>query len=286
MPADESTRDDSLADQPVVDDSGEDGQSSDSDGLDGLLEVDDVTKTFGGLAAVDHASFDVAEGSITGLIGPNSAGKSTLFDCITGVHAIDSGEIRLDGEEIQGLKPNQIAARGVGRTFQTPKIFRGMTVRENMAFAAPDQSGEGVANALGRPGLISDQEADVDAVVEETLEFLSLDEHADAYASSLSGGQRKLLELGRVLMMDPKIILLDEPMAGVNPALTDDLLEKLHELNDRGRTILLIEHDMDLVMEHCDSVVVLHNGATLASGPPSLVQDDERVVEAYLGGFD
>ena len=273
--------DDSNADDPTGHDA-----SSDVDGVDGLLEVDDVQKSFGGLAAVDHASFDVAEGSITGLIGPNGAGKSTLFNCITGVHAIDGGAIRLDDEQLQGLEPNQIAARGVGRTFQTPKIFRGMTVRENMAFAAPDQSGEGVASALGRPGLVREQEADVDETVAETLEFLSLDEHADAYASSLSGGQRKLLELGRVLMMDPKIILLDEPMAGVNPALTDRLLEKLHALNDRGRTILLIEHDMDLVMQHCDSVVVLHNGATLASGPPSLVQEDERVVEAYLGGFD
>jgi len=253
---------------------------------DALLELDGVRKTFGGLAAVDGATFDVADGSITGLIGPNGAGKSTLFDCITGVHDVDDGTIALDGEAIQGLQPNQVAARGVGRTFQTPKIFRGMTVRENMAFAAPDQSGEGVANALGRPGLVRQQEADVDEVVAETLEFLSLDEHADAYASSLSGGQRKLLELGRVLMLDPKVILLDEPMAGVNPALTDQLLEKLHALNDRGRTILLIEHDMDLVMQHCDSVVVLHNGATLASGPPSLVQADERVVEAYLGGFE
>jgi ABC-type branched-subunit amino acid transport system ATPase component len=263
-----------------------DAAPSEPEDLDGLLEVDDVQKSFGGLAAVDHASFDVAEGSITGLIGPNGAGKSTLFNCITGVHEIDGGEIRLDGDPIQGRKPNEVAARGVGRTFQTPKIFSGMTVRENMAFAAPDQSGEGVATALGRPGVVRQQEADVDETVAETLEFLSLDEHADAYASSLSGGQRKLLELGRVLMMDPKIILLDEPMAGVNPALTDRLLEKLHALNDRGRTILLIEHDMDLVMQHCDSVVVLHNGATLANGPPSLVQEDERVVEAYLGGFD
>ena len=252
---------------------------------DDLLAVEDVRKSFGGLAAVDGATFDVEAGSVTGLIGPNGAGKSTLFDCITGVHTPEAGEIRLDGEPIQGLTPDRVATRGVGRTFQTPKTFGGMTIRENMAFAAPDQSGEGVVAALGRPGTVREEEAAVADRVEETLEFLALDDHADAYASSLSGGQRKLLELGRVLMLDPKILLLDEPMAGVNPALTDRLLSRLHELNDRGRTVLLIEHDVDLVMDHCDSVVVLHDGRTLAAGPPSLVQADDRVAEAYLGGF-
>ncbi|MFB6093037.1 MAG: ABC transporter ATP-binding protein [Haloquadratum sp.] len=251
-----------------------------------ILEVDDVVKRFGGLTAVDHASFAVGAESITGLIGPNGAGKSTLFDCITGVLTPDAGTVRLDGEEIQGRPPNRIAQRGLGRTFQTPKIFRGMSVRENLAFAARGQTGERPLAALVRPGRVETEEAELDERVEETLSFLELDHLADEYASGLSGGQRKLLELGRVLMLDPKIILLDEPMAGVNPSLTDDLLDRLHELNDRGRTILFIEHDMDLVMNHCDRVVVLHNGETLASGPPSLVQEDERVVEAYLGGFE
>lgn len=251
-----------------------------------ILEVDDVTKTFGGLVAVDAAAFTVEEGSITGLIGPNGAGKSTLFNCITGMHAPDGGEIRLHGDEIQGLRPNKVAHRGVGRTFQTPHIFSGMTVRENLAFARMDQSGEEVVNALANPGTVADEEAAIQSKVDEVLEFLSLEEHADEYATGLSGGQRKLLELGRVLMLDPDILMLDEPVAGVNPSLTDDLLDYLHELNDRGRTIFFIEHDMNIVMNHCDRVVVLHNGETLASGPPSIVQEDERVVEAYLGGYD
>ncbi|WP_256290205.1 ABC transporter ATP-binding protein [Halobellus inordinatus] len=257
---------------------------SDSDAP--LLEVDDVVKRFGGLTAIDHASFGVEAESITGLIGPNGAGKSTLFNCVTGMLTPDSGAVRLAGEDVQDLPPNRIAQRGLGRTFQTPKIFRGMSVRENLAFAARGQTGERPISALVRPGTVGSEEADIRERVDDTLAFLSLDHLAEEYASGLSGGQRKLLELGRVLMLDPEIILLDEPMAGVNPSLADDLLDRLHELNDRGRTILLIEHDMDLVMNHCDRVVVLHNGQTLASGPPSIVQEDERVVEAYLGGFE
>ena len=253
---------------------------------DPILQVEDVVKRFGGLTAVDGASFAVDSASITGLIGPNGAGKSTLFDCITGMLAPDAGTIRLDGDEIQGRSPTQIARRGLGRTFQTPKIFRGMSVRENLSFAARGQTGERPLSALFRPGRVEREETALDERVAETLGFLGLDDLADAYASGLSGGQRKLLALGRVLMLDPEIILLDEPVAGVNPSLTDDLLGRLHELNDRGRTILFVEHDVDLVMSHCDQVVVLHDGRTLASGPPSLVQADERVVDAYLGGVD
>jgi branched-chain amino acid transport system ATP-binding protein len=250
-----------------------------------LLLVEDIVKRFGGLTAVDNVSFTVEANSITGLIGPNGAGKSTLFNCITGIVQPDSGIIKLDSTHIQGKSPTQIAQHGLGRTFQTPKIFRGMSVRENLAFAAPEQCGERPVSALIHPQTVSDEETTIQSRVEDTLGFLSLDHLADEYASGLSGGQRKLLELGRVLMLDPDLILLDEPMAGVNPALTDELLDRLHDLINRGRTILLIEHDMDLIMNHCDRVVVLHNGQTLASGSPSLVREDERVVEAYLGGF-
>ena len=253
---------------------------------DALLTVDDVVKTFGGLVAVDGATFDVEEGSITGLIGPNGAGKSTLFDCITGVHRPDSGFVRLHGEDIQGLSPTKVARSGVGRTFQTPKTFRGMTVRENLAFAAEGQAGERALGPLLRSGTVRGEERGVQERVDDILEFLELDHLAEDYGNALSGGQRKLLELGRVLMMDPDIIMLDEPIAGVNPSLTDELLDRLEKLNDRGRTILFIEHDMDIVMQHCDRVVVMHNGKTLASGPPDIVREDERVIEAYLGGHN
>jgi ABC-type branched-subunit amino acid transport system ATPase component len=261
------------------------GASGSGDGS-ALLEVEGLLKRFGGLVAVDGATFDVPEGSITGLIGPNGAGKSTLFDCITGVYTPEEGVVRLAGEEIQGLTPDRVADRGVGRTFQTPKTFRGMSVRENLAFAARSQTGERALGALARPGRVRDEERAIQETVEQTLEFLELDHLAGEYASGLSGGQRKLLELGRVLMMEPDVILLDEPVAGVNPALTDELLDRLHALNDRGRTVLFIEHDMDVVMSHSDRVVVLHNGQTLAVGPPEIVQEDDRVVEAYLGGYD
>ena len=255
-----------------------------SAGGDALLEVDGVVKRFGGLVAVDGVTLDVESGSITGLIGPNGAGKSTLFDCITGVYTPDDGEIYLHGEAIQGHATDDIARSGLGRTFQTPKTFRGMGVRENLAFAATRQTGERALGALFDRGRVTDEEAEIQARVDDVLDFLELDHLAEAYASELSGGQRKLLELGRVLMLDPELILLDEPVAGVNPSLTDDLLARLRDLNDRGRTILFIEHDMEVIMNNCDRVVVMHNGRTLAVGPPGIVQEDERVVQAYLGG--
>ena len=248
-----------------------------------VLSVEDVVKTFGGLTAVDGATFEVPEGTITGLVGPNGAGKTTLFDLVTGVHEPDSGRIRQGDREIQGRSPEEIARLGVGRTFQTPRVFRGMSVAENVAFAATGQTGESAVGALFRGRTVAREEADLRERVEETLRFLELDHLADEYARGLSGGQRKLLELGRVLMLDPDVVLLDEPVAGVNPALTDDLLDRLHALNDAGRTLLLIEHDMDVVMTHCDHVVVMAEGRNLAAGPPETVRADEQVVDAYLG---
>jgi branched-chain amino acid transport system ATP-binding protein len=248
------------------------------------LAVDDVVKTFGGITAVDGASFTVPDGSVTGLIGPNGAGKSTLFDLVTGVLAPDSGSIRLRGEDVVGRAPHEIAAAGVGRTFQTPKTFPGMSVADNLAFAATDQTGESAIAALVRPGVVAAEERALDERVRETLDFLDLSHLADEYARGLSGGQRKLLELGRVLMLDPSLLLLDEPAAGVNPALTDRLLQRLRALNDEGRTVLLVEHDLDLVMRECDHIVVVHNGSTLATGTPEEIRTNDRVVEAYLGG--
>jgi branched-chain amino acid transport system ATP-binding protein len=277
-----------VSDAPTAGDgadpaAGHGADSAADDAGDPILAVEDVVKTFGGLTAVDRASFDVPTGSITGLIGPNGAGKTTLFDTITGVHRPDEGRIQLRGEAIQGHSPDEIARLGVGRTFQTPRIFRGMTVAENVAFAATGQTGETALGALVRGGTVAVEEAELRERVAETLAFLELDHLADAYARGLSGGQRKLLELGRVLMLDPDLIMLDEPVAGVNPALTDELVERLHALNDEGRTLLLIEHDVELVMRHCGHVVVMHDGRELAAGPPAEVQADERVVDAYLG---
>jgi branched-chain amino acid transport system ATP-binding protein len=248
------------------------------------LAVEDLVKTFGGLRAVDGASFSVPAGSVTGLIGPNGAGKSTLFDLVTGVLSPESGEIRLRGERLVGRAPHQVAAAGVGRTFQTPKTFAGMSVADNLAFAAPDQTGESALSALLRGQTVADEERALAERVAETLDFLDLSHLADAYARGLSGGQRKLLELGRVLMLDPSLLMLDEPVAGVNPALADRLLDRIRALNDEGRTVLLVEHDLDLVMRECDYVVVMQDGTTLATGTPEEIRADDRVVDAYLGG--
>jgi len=249
-----------------------------------ILSVEELKKAFGGLQAVDGATFTVSEGTITGLIGPNGAGKTTMFDLLTGVIAPDSGTVRFRDESIQGRHPEDIVAEGIGRTFQTPRIFRGMTVRENLAFAAQAQSGESALNAVFRDGRVSKEEAQLRAEVDDILSFLDLAELAEEYARGLSGGQRKLLELGRVLMLDPDLILLDEPVAGVNPVLAEDLLDRLHALNDEGRTLLLIEHDMEVVMNNCDWIIVLHNGQVLATGPPEEIRNNEAVLEAYLGG--
>jgi branched-chain amino acid transport system ATP-binding protein len=251
-----------------------------------ILTVDGLTKRFGGLTAVDAAHLTVPEGQITGVIGPNGAGKSTLFDCITGITAPDAGSVRLGETELVGRAPHAIAHAGVGRTFQTPRIFEGMTVRENMAFAAVAQTGESVVGALARPGAVAAEEAETDARVDELLAFLTLDPLATAYAGELSGGQRKLLELGRVLMLDPTVLLLDEPLAGVNPTLGATIVDRLEALRTDGRTIVLIEHDLELVMRLCDTVVVLHHGATLAAGPPSVIRADPQVIDAYLGRME
>jgi branched-chain amino acid transport system ATP-binding protein len=177
-----------------------------------------------------------------------------------------------------------VAAAGVGRTFQTPKTFAGMSVADNLAFAAPDQTGESALSALLRGQTVADEERALAERVAETLDFLDLSHLADAYARGLSGGQRKLLELGRVLMLDPSLLMLDEPVAGVNPALADRLLDRIRALNDEGRTVLLVEHDLDLVMRECDYVVVMQDGTTLATGTPEEIRADDRVVDAYLGG--
>ena len=250
-----------------------------------LLEVQDLTKSFGGLRAVDHCSFRVAQGTITGLIGPNGGGKTTVFNLITGFFAHDSGRIVLDGQDIGSLRPDQIFARGLCRTFQIPREHGTMSVLENLLLVPPNQSGEHWWRALWGGRRLRDEETGNLAKAREVLEYLQLTHVQNEYAGNLSGGQKKLLELGRTLMADPKIILLDEPAAGVNRTLLQSIVSNIRYLaRERGITFLLIEHDMNMVMSLCDPVIVMSEGRKLAEGEPEIVRNDKAVLEAYLGG--
>jgi branched-chain amino acid transport system ATP-binding protein len=248
-----------------------------------LLEIDAAAVRFGAFAAVDGASFAVREGSITALIGPNGAGKSTLFDAIAGERRLDGGAIRLGGQRIDGLTPDRVWAAGLGRTFQIPRPFAAMSVLENLMLAAPRQSGERFWAPVLSPARVRAEEAAIRARAEDILAFTTLDRVAGEAAGKLSGGQQKLLELARVLMGEPRLILLDEPAAGVNPALTQVLVEKILALNARGVTFLVIEHDMDLVMRHCDPIVAMVRGKVIFEGPAAEARRDARLLDAYLG---
>ncbi|WP_277552696.1 ABC transporter ATP-binding protein [Halobaculum limi] len=250
------------------------------------LVVENLRKTFGGITAVDDASFSVAEGSLTGLIGPNGAGKSTTFNCITGVHTPTSGRVTFRGNDITGMEPHEIAQQGLVRTFQIARELPDMTVLENMMLAPAAQRGERLSYSL-LPGLrdrVIEQEEELLERAWQQLEFFEIDHLAEEYAGTLSGGQRKLLEMARALMTDPEMVLLDEPLAGVNPTLEEKLLDRVHELREMGNTFLFVEHDMDVIMNNCEHVIVMHQGSVLAEGTPEQVTADERVVEAYLGG--
>ncbi|SEQ36910.1 ABC transporter ATP-binding protein [Natrinema salaciae] len=251
-----------------------------------ILEIRELEKHFGGITAVDGASFAVERGTITGLIGPNGAGKSTTFNCITGVHTPDAGSVVFDGDEITGREPHQIANRGLVRTFQIAREFPEMTVLENMMLAPKAQLGESLWRSvmpIARREVV-EQEAVTRDRAWEMLEFFEIDHLAHEYAGNLSGGQRKLLDLARALLTEPEMLLLDEPMAGVNPSLEKKLLEHVHELQEQGYTFLLVEHDMDVIMNHCEHVIVMHQGSVLAEGTAEDIKADEAVVEAYLGG--
>ncbi len=250
------------------------------------LEVRNLRKTFGGITAVDDVSFDVEKGSLTGLIGPNGAGKSTTFNLITGMHDPDSGTVQFNGEDVTGLAPHEIANRGLARTFQIARELEEMTVLENMMLAPKDQIGEELWRSVtpGVRGDVQRQEREQLERVWDVLDFFEIDHLAEEHAGNLSGGQRKLLEMARALLTDPDVLLLDEPFAGVNPSLEKRLLEHIHELREQGYTFLIVEHDMDLIMNNCERVIVMHQGRVLKDGTPAEIKQSEEVIEAYLGG--
>jgi|TARA_B110000977_G_scaffold192994_1_gene267322 branched-chain amino acid transport system ATP-binding protein len=249
-----------------------------------MIVVTDLSKHFGGLKAVNNTSIHIEKGSITGLIGPNGAGKTTLFNTIAGLYEPTSGSIFLDGEDITGLKPHQLFAKGLLRTFQIAHEFPKLSVIENLMMVPGNQSGEKLFNALFRRGQVREEEKKVYDQVMEVIDFLKLTHIADEQAGNLSGGQKKLLELGRTMMVDAKIVFLDEVGAGVNRSLLRDIGDAIVRLNqDKGYTFCMIEHDMDFIARLCDPVICMAEGAVLAQGSAEQVKNNEAVIEAYLG---
>ena len=255
-----------------------------------MIRVENLVKTFGGVRAVDDASLSIETGRITGLIGPNGAGKTTLFNCIAGDYRPEAGRILLQTEEggeeeIAGLKPHELFAKGVLRTFQIAHEFHSLTVRENLMAVPGGQEGESLLNAWFRPAAVRAQEEAIRARADDVIDFLEIAHVADERAGNLSGGQKKLLELGRCMMTDARVVFLDEVGAGVNRTLLNTIGDAIHRLRDeRGYTFCMIEHDMRFISRMCDHVVVMAEGAVLCEGSAEQVQSDERVIEAYLGG--
>ena len=249
-----------------------------------MIVVEDLHRHFGAFRAVDGASITIRTGSITGLIGPNGAGKTTLFNVIAGRLPPTSGRVLMDGEDITGLPPHELFARGLLRTFQIAHEFGSMTVRENLMMVPAHQSGETLWNAWFRRGAVAEEEARLRARADEVLEFLTMAHLADQRAANISGGQKKLLELGRTMMVDAKVVFLDEVGAGVNRTLLNTIGDAIVRLNkERGYTFCVIEHDMDFIARLCDPVIVMAEGRVLAEGTVAEVKSDERVIEAYLG---
>jgi neutral amino acid transport system ATP-binding protein len=245
-----------------------------------LLNVERVSKSFGGLQALSECSLSVEKGSITGLIGPNGSGKTTLFNVITGYEKPDSGSVSFDGADITRANPSKVFALGVGRTFQITRIFARISVLENMLVAT--QRDEGWLRGLTR----SKSSKSELAAAMEWLDFVGIGRLADLPAGSLSFGQRKLLELAYVLVADPDVILLDEPAGGVNLTLINEIADKIQALNKDGKSFLIVEHNMEFVMNLCDRVTVMHQGADLVSGTPGEIRSNPLVLDAYLGGSD
>jgi branched-chain amino acid transport system ATP-binding protein len=230
-----------------------------------ILRIDDVVKKFGEVVALDHCSFVIEPGSITGLIGPNGAGKTTLFNLVTGVLQPDSGHIYFKGEDITGRKPHEIARKGVGRTYQIIRIFPKMTLLENLIVVGKGNGRKVIEKAM------------------DLLHLVKLSEKKDDYASDLSFGQQKLLSLAQVLMLDAELILLDEPAAGINPTLQNELMALIHQLNEKGKTFIIVEHDMNVIMGHCQNAIALNYGQKIAEGSCNVIQKDETLLEHYFG---
>jgi branched-chain amino acid transport system ATP-binding protein len=249
-----------------------------------MIVVENLVKTFGGFRAVDGASLRIEQGSITGLIGPNGAGKTTLFNVIAGVHQPTSGRVTMLGDDITGLAPHQLFHKGLLRTFQIAHEFSSMSVRENLMMVPADQAGETLWNTWFGRKRIAEQERALRAKADEVIEFLTIQHLRDERAGNLSGGQKKLLELGRTMMVDAKIVFLDEVGAGVNRTLLNTIGDAIIRLNkERGYTFVVIEHDMDFIGRLCDPVICMAEGRVLAQGTLAEIKANDQVIEAYLG---
>jgi len=249
---------------------------------DPIIVAENVVRQFGGLTAVNVERVEIQRGAITALIGPNGAGKTTVFNLLTGFDKPNSGNWTFNGVELAGVPSHKVARMGMVRTFQLTKALFRLSVMDNMRLGAKDQIGEGILRSLF-PFFWRKQEAEITARAEELLQRFKLDSKKDDFAAALSGGQRKLLEMARALMVEPEIVMLDEPMAGVNPALTQSLLEHIKDLREQGMTVLFVEHDMDMVRDISDWVIVMAEGKVVAEGPPNSVMSNPAVIDAYLG---
>lgn len=250
------------------------------------LQIQSVSKSIGALQILDNVSLTAASGAITGIIGPNGAGKSTLFSVISGFAKANEGSVVLDGVDLSRMPPVQRAKRGLGRTFQVPREFRHLTVEENFRAAVPDQPGENLVNVFMRPRMVREYENRLEAEVASTIRFLKLDRVAKTPAGLLSGGQKKLVELGRAMLVKPSVILLDEPFAGVNRVLIGEIIARIREINAKGVAFVIIEHDLEALTKIATELFVLDRGKVISRGPPGDVLKDKRVRDAYLGGAE
>jgi ABC-type branched-subunit amino acid transport system ATPase component len=250
-----------------------------------MLRVENLTKDFGGLRAVDHCSFEVSSGEICGLIGPNGSGKTTVFNLITGFLPATSGKVRFKEDDITGLPPYAIERRGIARTFQTVRVFRGMTVMENLLMAPKDQAGENFVLGLLGTARVRRQERENLGKARDLLAVVGLEGVANQYCGSLSYAEQKMVEITRTLMTDPELILLDEPASGINPTLVNQILDYIRRLRvELQKTFLIVEHDMRVIMNLCNHIVVLNYGQKIADGTPAEVSSNQEVIGAYLGG--